>query len=81
VDGDTDEPQWLSDDDDRVPSPGGWIAPAGSRPGWSWAPDGLGLRLERMPWWVRVWMRIPVADRRAHVYRWHHGGFDVTPPP
>jgi hypothetical protein len=62
-------------------SPAGWTAPPGSMPGWNWIPPGYGLRplLPALPRWVRVWYRTPVADRWAHVWMWHHGGWLLTP--
>jgi hypothetical protein len=64
-----------------VPSPGGWVPPPGSRPGWQWAPpDGLVPRLDRVPAWVRLWYRTPFADRYAHAWMWEHGGWDTLPP-
>lgn len=53
-------------------SPGGW-----SRP--SEAPQGMLPRLDRLPWWVRVWYHTPFLDRRAREWMWAHGGFDVLP--
>ncbi len=65
----------------RVPSPGGWSAPAGARPAWTWTPPlGLELRLDRAPWWARVWYGTPLVDRYAHAWLWYHGGWDVVPP-
>ena len=66
---------------DLVPSPGGWDAPAGARPGWNWAPPFHGMQPapERMPWWVRIWYRLPLVDRYAHEWMWFHGGFLVLP--
>lgn len=83
--GEGDGAVWFAFDDDgyrRVPSPGGWEAPEGGRPGWGWVPDaGAAERTDRMPRWVRVWARTPFADRSAYVWMWHHGGFDVDPAP
>src|SRR5215469_7246661 len=65
----------------RVPSPGGWSAPAGVRPAWNWTPPpGISPRLDRAPWWARVWYSTPLADRYAHAWLWYHGGWDVVPP-
>jgi len=65
----------------RVASPGGWVAPSGVRPAWNWTPPpGIGLRLDRMPVWARVWYGTPLVDRYAHAWLWHHGGWDVIPP-
>jgi len=33
-----------------------------------------------MPWWVRLWCLVPLVDRYAYVWMWHHGGWDVLPP-
>jgi hypothetical protein len=68
--------------DDRVPSPGGWAVPAGARPGSTWVPPIHGAQPapERMPWWVRVWSHVPLVDRYAHEWMWHHGGYLVFPP-
>jgi hypothetical protein len=64
----------------RVPSPAGWTVPAGVLPAWSWVPEpGIVPRLDRVPWWVRLWYGTPLADRYAHAWMWHHGGWDVIP--
>jgi hypothetical protein len=64
-----------------VPSPSGWIVPAGAMPGWNWAPPGgLRLRLDRIPRWARIWYRTPFVDRYAHVWMWEHGGWNVDEP-
>ena len=55
--------------------------PPGVRAGWNWVPpDGATPRLDRMPWWVRLWYRTPLVDRYAHAWMWHNGGWDVLPP-
>jgi hypothetical protein len=73
----TSRPSW----DDLTPSPAGWLAPPGSKPGWDWIPSPVAaVRLDRMPAWVRLLYRIPLADRFAHRWMWSHGGFDVFPP-
>jgi hypothetical protein len=65
----------------RVPSPGGWMAPADVRPAWNWTPPpGITPRLDRVALWVRLWYGTPLADRSAHVWMWYHGGWDVVPP-
>jgi hypothetical protein len=65
----------------RVPSPGGWSAPAGVRPAWNWTPPpGLAPRLDRVPPWARIWYGTPMLDRYAHAWLWYHGGWDVVPP-
>jgi hypothetical protein len=65
----------------RVPSPGGWSAPAGVLPAWNWTPPpGLEPRLDMAPWWVRVWYGTPLIDRYAHAWLWYHGGWNVVPP-
>jgi hypothetical protein len=56
-----------------VPSPGGWSEPGEP-------PQGLTVRLDRMPWWVRVGYHIPLLNRSASAWMWSHGGFDVLPP-
>jgi hypothetical protein len=33
-----------------------------------------------MPWWVRVWSRVPLIDRFADEWMWFHGRFLVVPP-
>jgi hypothetical protein len=67
---------------DRIPSPGGWSVPEGRRPAWNWLPPaGAALRLDLMPVWVRVWYHVPFLDRYAHVWMWHHGGWEVQPAP
>jgi len=65
-----------------VPSPGGWHPPPGTRPAWNWIPPehGLSPRMDRVPWWVRLWYRAPILDRFAHAWMWDHGGWDVVPP-
>jgi hypothetical protein len=64
-----------------VPSPGGWKAPPGTRPAWNWTPPpGIAPRLDRTPWWARVWYDTPLVDRYAHAWLWYHGGWDVVPP-
>ncbi len=55
---------------DLVPSPGGWDAP----------PAAMQPAPERMPWWVRIWYRIPLIARYAERWMWSHGGFLVLPP-
>ena len=61
-------------------SPGHWIVPAGQRPGWSWLPpQGAIPQLRAVPPWVRVWYRLPLVDRYAYSYMWHHGGWAVLP--
>ena len=65
----------------RIPSPGGWSAPAGLRPAWNWTPPpGVEPRLDRAPWWARAWYGTPLADRYAYAWLWYHGGWDVVPP-
>lgn len=65
----------------RVPSPGGWTAPADVRPAWNWTPPpGITPRMDRVPPWVRLWYGTPFADRSAHAWMWYHGGWDVVPP-
>ena len=70
-----------------VPSPAGWVAPAGQRPGWDWLPEyGASPNLRAVPRWVRVWFRTPLIDRYAYEWMWWHGGWSVlvpddSPPP
>jgi hypothetical protein len=65
----------------RVPSPGGWSAPAGVLPAWNWTPPpGVEPRFDRAPLWARVWYGTPLVDRYAHAWLWYHGGWDVVPP-
>jgi hypothetical protein len=62
-----------------VPSPGGWDAPAGVLPMWDWtSADGGRARLDRVPLIVRALYQLPFADRDAHAWMWHHGGWDVV---
>jgi len=70
------------DELDRVPSPGGWVAPEGERAGWNWLPPGGDAtpREWEMPALVRIWARTPVVSRFANVWIWRHGYFWVTPP-
>lgn len=64
-----------------VPSPGGWQPPPGALPAWNWIPPehGLSPRMDRVPWWVRLWWRAPILDRFAYAWMWDHGGWDVVP--
>lgn len=63
-------------------SPGRWDPPPGVRPAWDWTPPehGLSARLDRVPLWVRVWYSMPLLDRYAYSWMWHHGGWDIVPP-
>ena len=66
---------------EAMPSPAGWQPPAGERPAWQWVPPcGLRVRLDRVPFWVRLWYKTPVVDRYACSWMWTHGGWDVLPP-
>jgi len=67
------------DPDGWVPSPGPWLPPPGVRAGENWTPSPFGMRPRSaaMPLWVRVWRQLPLLDRRAHVYMWHHGYWSV----
>jgi hypothetical protein len=69
------------DADGWVPSPGPWRPPPGVKPGENWTPSPYGPRprTEAMPEWVRIWYRLPLLDRRARVYMWHHGYWAVPP--
>src|SRR5436309_137120 len=70
----------ISPEPDLVRSPGGWIPPPRSKPGWDWLPpDGGTPDMLGMPRWLRVWYRTPFLDRRAHVYMWQHGYYWVGP--
>ena len=62
-------------------SPGACVPPPGVLPGWNWLPPqhGAAPRLDRVPWWVRAWYRTPLLDRYAHVWMWHHGGWELRP--
>ena len=63
-----------------VPSPGGWQASSGARPGWDWVPPcGASVNASVLPLWVRVWRRLPLLDRYAYQWMWHHGGWLVEP--
>lgn len=65
----------------QVPSPGGWRPPPGARPGWNWIPrSGASQRLEGIPFWLRLWIRVPVVDRFAFPRLWDRGGYWVHPP-
>ncbi len=68
---------------DGALTPGGFVAPPGVLPGWDWAPEGYGLapRLDRVPRRVRVWYGAPWVDRWAAAWMWHHGGWELVPPP
>jgi hypothetical protein len=68
-------------EEDLVPSPGGWTAPAGGRPGWDlFPPCGATPVPERTAWWIRALYRTPFLDRYAHQLMWERGGFLVLPP-
>ena len=72
------ESRWQTE---AVPSPAGWQPPPGTRPAWQWTPpSGLRERLDRVPVWVRLWYKTPIADRFACSWMWEHGGWDVLPP-
>jgi hypothetical protein len=65
----------------RVPSPGGWQTPPGSRPGWDWVPpDGAVFDISIAPLWARVGFYVPVLDRRVRQWLWKHGYYTVVPP-
>jgi hypothetical protein len=68
---------------DGALTPGGVVAPPGVLPGWDWAPEGYGLapRLDRVPRRVRLWYGAPWVDRWAAAWMWHHGGWELVPPP
>ena len=71
----------VSPEPDLVRSPGGWMPPPRSKPGWDWLPpDGGTPDMLGMPRWLRVWYRTPFLDRRAHVYMWQHGYWWVGSP-
>ena len=58
----------------NVPTPGGVVPPPGVLPGWNWTPSGgLTSCPQALPWWVRAWLVLPLVDRYAHVWMWHHG--------
>jgi hypothetical protein len=63
------EELWATE---AAPSPGGW-SELGE------PPQGAVERLDRMPWWVRVWYYTPLLGRSAKGWVWLHGGFDVIP--
>jgi hypothetical protein len=52
------------------------LSPASRQPqahgrGWDWTPrDGLSVRPDRMPGWVRLWHKTPFADRHACNWMW-----------
>ena len=63
-----------------VPTPGGVVAPPGVLPGWDWTPSGgLTSCPQALPWWVRAWLVLPLVDRYAHVWMWHHGLYSLPP--
>lgn len=66
----------------RVLSPGDWFPPPGVKPGWNWLPQdhGASPRLDLVPLWVRLCYHTPVIDRFAHVWMWHHGGWEIAQP-
>lgn len=50
-------------------------------PAWNGLPPGgASPRPDLMPVWVRVWYRSPLADRFAHAWMWHRGGWEVLSP-
>jgi hypothetical protein len=68
-------------EEDLVRSPGGWLSPAGCRPGWDWVPpSGAQPEPQLMAWWIRALYRTPFLDRYAHRLMWERGGFLVLPP-
>jgi hypothetical protein len=68
-------------DDAEVPTPGGWVPPARSLPGWSWLPpSGVTYDPRTAPLPLRVWLRVPVLDRFAHVWMWSRGHMRTLPP-
>lgn len=63
-----------------VPSPGGWQASSGARPGWDWVPPcGASVNASVLPLWVKVWRRLPFIDRYGYPWMGHHGGWLVEP--
>lgn len=66
-------------DDDNL-SPAGWVAPPGTKPGWNWLPPdhGVYMRRDLMPMWVRAWYRLPLIDRYAYVWMWHHRCWELS---
>jgi hypothetical protein len=81
----TERPPWygrrVASEPGYVLSPGGWTAPPGLLPAWSWVPPGgARSRLDVVPWWVRVWYELPLIDRYAYAWMWAHGGWEVLPP-
>lgn len=64
-----------------VPSPGGWTAPPGMRPGWNWTPPGgVQPRPKATPPWVCVWRAVPFISRYARSWMWWHGAWCVRSP-
>ena len=55
-----------------APSPGGWSEPGEP-------PQGIVPRLDRVPWWVRVWYHTPFLDRSARAWMWSNGVLEVIP--
>ena len=61
-------------------SPGGWVAPRDSKPGWDWLPpQGAVERRDRAPGWVLCWLNLPLLDRWAESWLWSHGCYEVEP--
>lgn len=53
------------DENDLLPSPGGWEPPANLKPGWDWVPrGGASPSLEAVPCWVRALYQAVAIYRR-----------------
>src|SRR5262245_37299920 len=77
----SDDPEPSADWWGRLRSPGGWVAPEGSRPGWYWLPPPAAeLDVSGQAWWVRFAVRVPFVGRWARQKAWHLGGYLVHPP-
>lgn len=54
------------------------MPPPGARPGTQWLPPGgVVERLDRVPSWQRLWLRVPRTPGRRERWLWSHGGYDV----
>ena len=40
-------------------------------------PGGVAERLDRVPSWQRLWLRVPLTPDRRERWLWSHGGSDV----
>lgn len=62
-------------------SPAGLVAPPSAKPGWNWTPPEASLqaRLDLAPRRIRLLYRLPLVDRYACIWMWHHACWEVHP--